>query len=99
MDQKQLLERVVELTGMIEQAASLADWPRAARLAEKRTPLLEALDRPTNPVSLEALRRVHATNQAIFANAKTSQSELEAEYGTTMKGVRNVSEYHRVALL
>ncbi|HEY3598151.1 MAG TPA: flagellar protein FliT [Paraburkholderia sp.] len=98
MDQKTLLERVVELTGMIEQAVSLADWPRASRLAEKRTPLLMELRLPEAAADQEALRRVHATNLAIVENAKTSRSELETEFGTAMQGVRGASEYHRIAL-
>lgn len=42
MNQTELIERLLSMTREIEQAASLADWPEAARLTEMRSPLLMA---------------------------------------------------------
>ncbi|CAB3765064.1 flagellar protein FliT [Paraburkholderia humisilvae] len=99
MDQNQLLERVVELTRMIEEAAAVSDWPRAARLMERRTPLLESLTLPKSPAALQALRRVQASIDALRTRAKVSQAELETEYGTAVKGVQGASAYARVGML
>ena len=44
MEQSALIEKVLALTGEIEHAAALADWPEAARLAELRSPLIMSLD-------------------------------------------------------
>jgi flagellar protein FliT len=99
MDQNQLLERVVELTQMIEDAASIADWPRVARLMERRTPLLESLTMPKSPAAVQALRRVQASIETLRARAQTSRTELETEYGTAIKGVQGASAYARVGML
>jgi len=44
MESSALIGKVLALTGEIEQAAALADWPEAARLAEIRSPLIMSLD-------------------------------------------------------
>jgi flagellar protein FliT len=99
MDQNQVLERVVELTQMIEEAAANSDWPRAARLMERRTPLLESLSLPKSPAALQALRRVQASIDMLRARANVSRVELETEYGTAVKGVQGASAYARVGML
>jgi flagellar protein FliT len=43
MNQTEPVQRVLSITREIEQAASLADWPEAARLTETRSPLLMSL--------------------------------------------------------
>jgi flagellar protein FliT len=99
MDQNQLLERVVGLTQMIEEAAAISDWPRVARLMERRTPLLESLTLPTSPAALQALRRVQASIEGLRSRAKTSRAELEVEYGTAVRGVQAANAYTRVGML
>jgi flagellar protein FliT len=99
MDQNQLLERVVELTQMIEEAAAISDWPRVARLMERRTPLLESLKLPLSPAALQTLRRVQASIDGLRSRATTSRGELETEYAASVKGVQAASAYTRVGML
>jgi flagellar protein FliT len=99
MDQNQLLERVVELTQMIEEASAISDWPRVARLMERRTPLLESLTLPKSPAALQALHRVQASIDMLRSRANTSRAELETEYAASVRGVQGASAYARVGML
>ncbi|MGY6205219.1 hypothetical protein [Paraburkholderia strydomiana] len=56
MEQSALIEKVLALTGEIEHAAALADWPEAARLAELRSPLIMSLDAQQVQGSLDVIR-------------------------------------------
>ncbi|WP_345812249.1 flagellar protein FliT [Paraburkholderia sp. PREW-6R] len=99
MEQNAVIEQVLALTRDMEHAASLADWPEAARLAELRSPLIMSLDAQQAHASGDALRSVLARNAAMLADAQTSQRELEAEYSAAMKRVNAVGQYQKTALL
>ncbi|RKT25465.1 protein FliT [Paraburkholderia sp. RAU2J] len=91
------IDRIWELTKSIEQAAAVADWERAAQLADERSPLLMSLDAQQAPAALDVLRLVHEIDTRIAAEAQLAQSELAAEYQASMRATRNVSQYQRIA--
>lgn len=97
MDQATLIERLTSLTREIEHAAMMADWPEAARLAEARSPLFAMATPTQDPVVLEALRKLQATDEAVFASAQAARTELAAEYREALGRVSSVSQYQQVA--
>jgi len=99
MEQSALIEKVLALTGEIEHAAALADWPEAARLAELRSPLIMSLDAQQVQGSLDVIRSIVARNDAIVADAQTTQVELQAEYTAAMRRVSAANQYHKAAQL
>ncbi|MFC0574591.1 flagellar protein FliT [Paraburkholderia solisilvae] len=84
---------------MIEEAAAIADWPRVARLMERRSPLLESLTLPTSPAALQALRQVRASIDTLRARAQTARTELEVEFGASFKNVQAANAYVNVGML
>ncbi|WP_025598208.1 flagellar protein FliT [Burkholderia sp. WSM2230] len=99
MDQSALIGKVLSLTDEIEHAAALADWPEAARLAEIRSPLIMSLSAQDVQASADAIRSIIARNAAIFADAQTTQIELEAEYTAAMRRVSAANQYQKAAQL
>jgi hypothetical protein len=99
MEQSALIEKVLALTGEIEHAAALADWPEAARLAELRSPLIMSLDAQQVEGSLDVIRSIVARNDAIVADAQTTQVELQAEYTAAMRRVSAANQYQKAAQL
>jgi hypothetical protein len=99
MEHSALIEKVLALTGEIEQAAALADWPEAARLAEIRSPLIMSLDAQKVQGSLDMIRSIVARNAAIFADAQTTQAELQTEFMAAMRRVSAANQYQKAALL
>jgi len=99
MEQSALIEKVLALTGEIEHAAALADWPEAARLAELRSPLIMSLDAQQVQGSLNVIRSIVARNDAIVADAQTTQVELQAEYTAAMRRVSAANQYQKAAQL
>lgn len=99
MQQSALIEKVLALTEDIEHAAALADWPEAARLAEIRSPLIMSLSATDVQASADAIRSIIARNAAIFADAQTTQVELEAEYTAAMRRVSAANQYQKAAQL
>ncbi|CAH2900028.1 MAG: Adenosylhomocysteinase (EC [uncultured Paraburkholderia sp.] len=99
MEQSALIEKVLALTGEIEHAAALADWPEAARLAELRSPLIMSLDAQQVQGSLDVIRSIVARNDAIFADAQTTQVELQAEYTAAMRRASAANQYQKAAQL
>ncbi|XUW88389.1 flagellar protein FliT [Burkholderia sp. M6-3] len=99
MEQSALIEKVLALTGEIEHAAALADWPEAARLAELRSPLIMSLDAQRVQGSLDVIRSIVARNDAIIADAQTTQVELQAEYTAAMRRVSAANQYQKAAQL
>ncbi|AXF15865.1 flagellar protein FliT [Paraburkholderia caledonica] len=99
MEQSALIEKVLALTGEIEHAAALADWPEAARLAELRSPLIMSLDAQQVQGSLDVIRSIVARNDAIVADAQTTQVELQAEYTAAMRRVSVANQYQKAAQL
>lgn len=97
MNQTELIERLLSMTREIEQAASLADWPEAARLTEARSPLLMSLSADQEPAALEMIRRIQAIDDALLADAETTQNELHIEFQAAMGRTRAAGEYQRVA--
>ncbi|RQR26938.1 flagellar protein FliT [Burkholderia sp. Bp9143] len=97
MDQATLIERLTSLTRAIEHAASMADWPEAARLAEARSPLFAMLTSTQDPAVLDAIRKIQAADAAVFANAQITRTELSAEYQEALGRVSSVSQYQQVA--
>ncbi|MFL9948679.1 flagellar protein FliT [Paraburkholderia agricolaris] len=99
MNQTELIERLLSMTREIEQAASLADWPEAARLTEVRSPLLMSLSADQEPAALEMIRRIQAIDEALLADAETTQNELHLEFEAAMGRTKAAGEYQRIARL
>lgn len=97
VNQTELVERVLAITREIEQAASLADWPEAARLTEARSPLLMSLTADQEPAALEMIRQIRATDAALLADAGTTQTELHTEFEAAIGRTKAAGEYQRVA--
>jgi flagellar protein FliT len=99
MNQTKLIERLLSMTREIEQAASLADWPEAARLTEARSPLLMSLSADQEPAALEMVRRIQEIDAALLADAETTQSELHTEFEAAIGRTKAAGEYQRIARL
>lgn len=97
MNQASSVERLLSITQEIGHAASLPDWPEAARLTEARSALLMALSAQQEPATLEMIRRIQAIDAAIIENAKTTQIELEIEYDKALGRTKAASQYLRTA--
>jgi flagellar protein FliT len=97
INQTQLVKHVYELTNAIEQATHLADWQRAAELAQERSPLLMSITAEQEPAALDLIRRVQTVDHRTLADARHSQAELETEYRAAMDRSKAASQYHRVA--
>ena len=99
MNQTELIERLLAMTREIEQAASLADWPEAARLTDARSPLLMSLSADQEPAALEMVRRIQEIDAALLADAETTQSELHTEFEAAIGRTKAAGEYQRIARL
>lgn len=99
MNQTELIEGLLSMTREIEHAASLADWPEAARLTEERSPLLMSLSADQEPAALEMIRRIQAIDEALLADAETTQNELHIEFEAAMGRTKAAGEYQRIARL
>jgi hypothetical protein len=99
MNQTKLVERLLSMTRQIEQAASLANWPEAARLTEARSPLLMSLSADQEPAALEAIRHIQAINAALCADAEVTQKELTIEYEAALGRTRAAGAYQQMARL
>ncbi|WGS49810.1 flagellar protein FliT [Paraburkholderia sp. D15] len=99
MNQTELVDRLLSMTQEIAQAASLADWPTAARLTDERSPLLMSLVAEQEPAALEKIRQIQAMDAALLADAETTQNELHIEFEAAMGRARAAGEYQRMARL
>lgn len=99
MNQTELVERLLSITREIEQSASLADWPEAARLTELRSPLLMSLSANQEPAALEMIRRIQDIDAALLADAETTQNELHTEFEAAIGRTKAAGEYQRMARL
>ncbi|CAE6809789.1 hypothetical protein R69927_00129 [Paraburkholderia domus] len=97
MNQTSSVEHLLSMTQEIGHAASLADWPEAARLTEARSSLLMALSAQQEPATLEMIRKIQAIDAAILADAKTTQIELETEYEKAIGRTKAAQQYLRTA--
>jgi hypothetical protein len=97
MNQSELVERLLSITQEIEQAASLADWPEAARLTEARSPLMMSLSADQEPVALEMIRRIQAIDESLLADAETTKNELYIEFEAAIGRTKAAGEYQRIA--
>ncbi|CAB3713521.1 flagellar protein FliT [Paraburkholderia rhynchosiae] len=99
MNQTELVEQLLAMTEAIKQAASLADWPQAARLTEERVPLLMSLSADQQPGALDMIRRIQAIDAGLIADAHTFRTELESEYNAAMTRTKAAGAYQQVARL
>jgi flagellar protein FliT len=99
VEQNALIEQLLALTLAIEHAATLADWPDAARLIEERSPLFKMLTREQDASAMATLRRIQAIDAAIATDAQSSRNELEIEYSAAMSKVQAVGKYQQAARL
>lgn len=97
MNQTELVDRLLAMTQEIAQAASLADWPEAARLTEARSPLLMSLVAEQEPAALEKIRQIQAMDAALLVEAETTQNELHIEFEAAMGRAKAAGEYQRMA--
>jgi flagellar protein FliT len=97
MNQTETVERVLSMTREIEQAASLADWPEAARLTEERSPLLMSLTADQEPAALDMIRQIQAADAALLADAEITQNELHIEFEAAIGRTKAAGEYQRIA--
>lgn len=98
MSQKQLVERVFELTQAIAEAGQIADWQRAARLAEERSPLVHSLLPQQDPAEMVLIRRIQVMDDTLLGEARTTQAELSDEFQVAMQRTKAAQQYNRVAL-
>ncbi|RFU47466.1 flagellar protein FliT [Paraburkholderia sp. DHOC27] len=98
MDQTQLVERVFEMTQAIAEAGQIADWQKAARLAQERSPLVRSIQREQAPVALAMIRRIQAMDRSLIDDARTTQAELTAEYELATRRIKSAQQYNRVAM-
>ncbi|NPT55715.1 flagellar protein FliT [Paraburkholderia elongata] len=97
MNQTSSVEHLLSMTQEIGHAASLADWPEAARLTEARSSLLMALSAQQELATLEMIRKIQAIDAAILADAKATQIELEIEYEKAIGRTKAAQQYLRTA--
>jgi flagellar protein FliT len=98
-DQNTLIDRLLELTVATKYAATLADWPEAARLTEERSPLFRMLTREQDAESMAKISKIRAIDAAIAAEAQSARSELQSEYNAAMGKIRATNQYHKAAML
>jgi flagellar protein FliT len=99
MEQTRLVEQVLALTEEIDHAARIADWQRAAYLAEQRSPLLMSVGAEQSPEALALIRRIQAMDSVTLREAATAQVELASEYRTAMERTNAASSYNSMALM
>lgn len=99
MNQQALVERVYALTQSIAHAATLADWPEAARLVAERSPLLTSIGAQQDTRTLDIIKRIQALDADVLANASTTSVELKTEFGAAMSRVNAANSYQRMARL
>ncbi|SEF11032.1 protein FliT [Burkholderia sp. WP9] len=97
MTSRELAESLLALSQAIEHAAQQADWPEAARLSERRSPLLMSLTGDVDDETLKLVRRVQKIDEAVLALATRGKSELEGGHFKAMNCAAATREYHRVA--
>ncbi|KUY75391.1 flagellar protein FliT [Burkholderia cepacia] len=97
MEQTELIAQLDALTDAIEHAAAMADWIEAARLVDRREPLVASLAADQPPAGIVAIRRIQASNARIFADAQRAQQELTNEYQAAMGRVQAVGQYQSIA--
>jgi flagellar protein FliT len=97
MDQAELLERVLALTQEIEAATHIADWQRAARLSEERSPLVHSISAQQSPAGLALVRRIQSMDAATLESARIARSELSAEYQAANQNINAARQYQRAA--
>lgn len=83
MNQTELVDRLLAMTQEIAQAASLADWPEAARLTEARSPPLTSLVAEQEPAALEKIRQIQTMDAALLSDAEMAWEELSSERDTS----------------
>jgi flagellar protein FliT len=98
MDQTQLVEQVFELTQAIAEAGQIADWQRAARLAEQRSPLVHSIERQQAPAALALIRRIQIMDGVLMNEARTTQAEAGEEFQAALRRTKAAQQYNRVAL-
>lgn len=99
MDQTRLVEQVLALTEEIDQAARIADWQRAARLSEQRSPLLMSFAPAQSPEAMTLIRRIQALDDGTLREVRTAQSELASEFRSAMDRTNAANRYNSVALM
>jgi hypothetical protein len=99
MDQTRLVEQVLALTEEIDHAARIADWQRAARLSQQRSPLLMSLGPNQSPDTLALIRRIQELDNEMLREAGLAQSELASEYRTAMERTNVAHQYNSMAML
>lgn len=97
MEQAELIARLNVLTDAIEHAAAMADWAEAARLAEKRSPLVMALSPDQSPEGLATVRRMQASNDRIFGEARLAQQQLTDEFNAAIGRAQAAGQYQDMA--
>lgn len=98
MSQTQLVERVFELTQEIAEAGQIADWERAARLAEERSPLVHSIQPEQDSTALVLIRRIQAMDGTLLSEARSTQEELSEEFQSAVQRTKAAQQYNRVAL-
>lgn len=95
MNTPNLLKRVLDLTLQMEHAAQLDDWEGAARIARERNPLLMSIGAPGSDEAKAAIERIRALTIAINQQAEAAQTELAAEYRSTITKASGAAAYQR----
>jgi len=93
------LSRAYELTQAMSAAAAVGDWPRAAELAEQRSPLLMALAPAQTPEALAMIRAIQELDAALARKTHDERGAIANRFVEAMKGIAAASFYQATGKL
>ncbi|CEJ96459.1 Adenosylhomocysteinase (EC 3.3.1.1) [Caballeronia glathei] len=99
MNQQDAIQQAWSLTEAIEAAAAAGDWPRAAHLAEARSPYLMSLEADQDAYALATIRRIQSSTASMMQAAQTAQAALVANHRRSMDQANAAGLYQQAARL
>jgi flagellar protein FliT len=93
------LSRAYELTQAIHSAVAEGDWPRAAELAEVRSPLLMSLTAVQSPEALAMIRAIQGLDAGIERTAHDGREAMASRQNDAMKRIAAANLYQTTGLL
>jgi flagellar protein FliT len=99
MDQREVVQHAWALTEAIEAAAQAQDWARAAELTQARSPLVMSFGADQPAESMEVIRRIQASMEAMMNRAESAQALLATAYRKSMDQAQAARRYQKTAWL
>jgi flagellar protein FliT len=99
MDQQDIVQHAWALTEAIEAAASAGDWTRAAELTQTRSPMLMSLHAEQSAETLQIIRRIQTSIEAMMSRAQDAQMMLSTAYRKSMNQAQAAGRYQKAAWL